>query len=391
MMHTSGSLTVELHRLRDRPGAESAPPVLSRFVVHTYGDAAEYEQRLRSVLMPALRLGGTADFEQESLPVDDVPDWFGVIGSEDEERAPQFARTGRDGYVEHMEESRPWELQDWLYRFDPDEDSRGWEWWDATQAGPSRVHIWVDSWGESFFGCRELLWAAYAAGAARVDGPTLQKSAVWSAERGLARADAAVRGLDMRSNARMRALLRETGTAGPSPQDIPPVFREVVERGWSVTPAGGRVLTDLLPENLPRYSDRLAEETTVNGRGMTDHDLPSATDERAPLLVRRCLAYVAACLHGAQEHFGDTAVKSYVSLSFADTDEALLTANVTFCTPLPDVRPYIPDLEDVTDAAVAEFSAENCSCGSRAVALHASDGDDDMIKLCDSQVRLIPL
>lgn len=165
----------------------------------------------------------------------------------------------------------------------------------------------------------------------------------------------------MRSNARMRALLQETDTTGLSFQDIPPMFREVVERGWSLTPAGGRVLTDLLPENLPEYSDRLSEETTVNGRGMTDYDLPTATDERAPLLVRRCLAYVAACLHRAQEDFGDTAVKSYISFSFADTDEAPLTSNITFCTPLPDVRPYIPDLESVKDAAVAELSAEDCS------------------------------
>ncbi|MEU1486914.1 hypothetical protein [Streptomyces sp. NPDC005752] len=119
----------------------------------------------------------------------------------------------------------------------------------------------------------------------------------------------------------------------------------------------GGVLTDLLPE----HSDRLAEEITVNGRGMTDYDLPTATDERAPFLVRRSLAYVAACLHGAQEHFGDTAVKCYVSFSLADTDEALLTANVTFCTPLPDVRPYIPDIERVAAAAVAEIFAEDCS------------------------------
>lgn len=76
---------------------------------------------------------------------------------------------------------------------------------------------------------------------------------------------------------------------------------------------------------------------------------------------RRCLAYVAACLHRAQEDFGDTAMKSYISFSFADTDEAPLTSNITFCTPLPDVRPYIPDLESVKGAAVAELSAEDCS------------------------------
>ncbi|MEV1047202.1 hypothetical protein [Streptomyces sp. NPDC049916] len=38
------------------------------------------------------------------------------------------------------------------------------------------------------------------------------------------------------------------------------------------------------------YADRLAEEAKINGRGMTDHDLPAAPDERTPLLVRRCLA-----------------------------------------------------------------------------------------------------
>lgn len=187
MMHNSDSLAAEFQRLRERPNIESAPPVLSLFVVDASGDAAEYEQRLRSILSPAVRLGATADFEQESLPVDDVPVWFAAVSSGDEERTPQFARAGHEGYVEHTGGGRPWEMQDWLYRFDPDEDSRGWEWWDATPAGPSRVHIWVDSWGESFFGCQELLWAAYAAGAVRVDGPTLQKSTVWSAERGPAR------------------------------------------------------------------------------------------------------------------------------------------------------------------------------------------------------------
>ncbi|WP_330452764.1 MULTISPECIES: hypothetical protein [unclassified Streptomyces] len=187
MMHSSDSLAAELRRLQVRPDVESAPPVLSLFAVDVSGDVAEYEQRLRSVLSAAVRLGATADFEQESLPVNDVPSWFAAVGSGHEERAPQFARAGREGYVAHTRGGRPWETQDWLYRFAPDEDSRGWEWWDATAVGPSRVHIWVDSWGESFFGCQELLWAAYVAGAARVDGPTLQKSAVWSAEAGPAR------------------------------------------------------------------------------------------------------------------------------------------------------------------------------------------------------------
>ncbi len=165
----------------------------------------------------------------------------------------------------------------------------------------------------------------------------------------------------MRSNPGMREILRTTDVTDLSDRDIPPMFREVVERGWSVTAAGGRVLTDLRPETPGVYIDRLAEETTINGRGMTDHDLPAAPHERTPLLVRRCLAYVSACLRKAQGEFRDTRVTAYVSLSFADAEEALLTSNVTFCTPLPDVRPYIPDPEAITDAAVAEISLDDCS------------------------------
>ncbi|MEU5283037.1 hypothetical protein AB0G97_03310 [Streptomyces sp. NPDC020755] len=174
----------------------------------------------------------------------------------------------------------------------------------------------------------------------------------------------------------MRDILRTAGLTGLSDRDIPPVFREVVERGWSVTASGGRVLTALRPEIPGPYFDRLAEETTSNGRGMTDYDLPAPPHERTPRLVRRCMAYVCACLRTAQEEFGDAEVRAYVFLSFADidtdadadidadADPGLLTSNVTFCTPLPDVRPYIPALEDVQDAAVAEISVEDCSAWS---------------------------
>lgn len=186
----------------------------------------------------------------------------------------------------------------------------------------------------------------------------------------------------MRSNPLMRDILRETALTDLSDRDVPPVFRDVVEGGWSVTAAGGRVLTALRPEVSGPYLDRLSEETTSNGRGMTDYDLPAAPHERTPLLVRRCLAYVCACLRTAQEEFGDAEVRAYVVLSFADTDTdtdtgtstrtdedenadpGLLTSNVTFCTPLPDVRPFIPALEDVRDAAVAEISVEDCSAWS---------------------------
>lgn len=179
MIHSNESLEAELERLQHRPGVDSAPPVLCEFIVDVSDAPAHYANRLRSVLSAAVGLGVNSDFEEEELPITDVPDWFIAISSQDEERAPDFARNGRNAYEDHTAQ-RPWELQDWLYRFDPDDDSRGWEWWDITPAGPSRVRVWVDSWGESFFGCQELRWASYTAGALRVEGPFVQESSMWA-------------------------------------------------------------------------------------------------------------------------------------------------------------------------------------------------------------------
>ncbi|CAM5532562.1 hypothetical protein SGLAM104S_00128 [Streptomyces glaucescens] len=71
-------------------------------------------------------------------------------------------------------------MQDWIYRFDPDNDSRGWEFWDVIPVGPSRVRVWVDSWGESFFGSLELLWLLYtqAAHMSRDGGPSGERLGV---------------------------------------------------------------------------------------------------------------------------------------------------------------------------------------------------------------------
>ncbi|WP_411109541.1 hypothetical protein [Streptomyces sp. c-19] len=173
----------------------------------------------------------------------------------------------------------------------------------------------------------------------------------------------------MRTNQWMRKLLADADLAGLSSSDIPPMFQEVVERGWSVTGSGARVLTDLCPDVAGSYFDRLTEETTINGRGMTDYDLstePAATDERANVLLRRCLAYAAGCLRAAEDHFGDDKVRAYVSLSLGGLDDDLLTAQVTFCTPLPDTAPYITGLEQVQDAAVAELSVGDCPDGGTA-------------------------
>ncbi|MEU9973461.1 hypothetical protein [Streptomyces sp. NPDC051014] len=183
MIHSEESVAAELSRVRQRPPADSAPPVLAAFTVDvSEGTPEAYELRVRRVLSAALHLACTAEFDDDDLPTDGFPDWFTTVSVRDGEVLPEeFARHGRSAYVEHSG-GVPWSLQNWIYRFDPEEDSRGWEFWDIVRVGPSRLRVWVDSWGESFFGSLELLWLLYAAGAGNVEGPEIRKESTWASE-----------------------------------------------------------------------------------------------------------------------------------------------------------------------------------------------------------------
>lgn len=181
MMHSVESLEKELARLRCRPRAEAATPVLGEFTVDVAGEPAPYVDRVRAVLSAAVALGATSEFEGQDLPVESIPGWFVAVSSGQGGSPPEFSRNGRDLYVSYTGWV-PWDIQDWLYRFAPEEESRGWEWWDATLVGLSRVRVWVDCWGESFFGCEELRWLLCTAGAVHVDGPAVRDVEDWVAE-----------------------------------------------------------------------------------------------------------------------------------------------------------------------------------------------------------------
>ncbi|MGA5419452.1 hypothetical protein [Streptomyces lavendulocolor] len=157
----------------------------------------------------------------------------------------------------------------------------------------------------------------------------------------------------------MSSLLEEFPPGDLREEDIPPMFSEVKEEGWSYTPNGARVLTGLIPENTPTYFDVLQEETSINGRGMIDYDLPATGTERTRILLKRCLSYSFACLNEARKRFGDQEVKAYVSLSVGGCDDATMTAYVTFCTPNPNTAPYVRELENVQNEAIMELSLED--------------------------------
>ncbi|MFD7279539.1 hypothetical protein ACFV80_21480 [Streptomyces sp. NPDC059862] len=172
MIHSEESVAAELDRVRQRPPAEAAPPVLAAFTVKVAdGDSEAYAQRVLHVLSAVLHLACTAEFDDEDLPADGFPEWFTAVS----------VRDGRTAYM-NRSGGNPWSLQNWIYRFDPDEDSRGREFWDVVPEGPSRVRVWVDSWGESFFGSLDLLWLLYTAGAAHVEGPEVREASTWVSE-----------------------------------------------------------------------------------------------------------------------------------------------------------------------------------------------------------------
>ncbi|MER6028470.1 hypothetical protein [Streptomyces sp. NPDC001851] len=184
MIHSEETVAAERDRVRQRPPAESAPPVLAAFTVDVADGVAEaYARRVRDVLSAALHLACTAEFGDEDLPADAFPGWFTAVSARDGEVREGFARDGRAAYLRRSAEG-PWDLQNWIYRFDPDEDSRGWEFWDAVPVGPGQVRVWVDSWGESFFGSLDLLWLLYTAGAAHVEGPEVRRAGRWVSEAG---------------------------------------------------------------------------------------------------------------------------------------------------------------------------------------------------------------
>lgn len=149
----------------------------------------------------------------------------------------------------------------------------------------------------------------------------------------------------MEMNRSMARLLGRVDTGDITPAEVPPGFLRIVEAGWEVTPGGALVLSVLKSAPPGPFSDVVHEEYSVNGRGMTDHDLPPSGKERESRLLRRCLAYARIALLRADALRSAVELSAYVSLSYGGLADDHLTANVTFCGDHSGVRPYVTDLE----------------------------------------------
>ncbi|MFF8269687.1 hypothetical protein ACF059_20175 [Streptomyces sp. NPDC016562] len=182
MLHEIEDLEMERTRVSGRPETDSAPPVLAYFELAVDGDPAQYASRLRGVMDAVLQIAASESFDDDDLPVGTVPAWFRGVCRDGASPEP-FAAAGRDRYSARTG-SQPWNLQNWLSRFDPDLEVRGWAWWDLTRApdGEDRLRLWADTWGEPFFAWEDLRWLLYACGALTVADPVLTKPQVWAAE-----------------------------------------------------------------------------------------------------------------------------------------------------------------------------------------------------------------
>ncbi|WP_327735905.1 hypothetical protein OG749_21015 [Streptomyces nojiriensis] len=149
----------------------------------------------------------------------------------------------------------------------------------------------------------------------------------------------------MEMNRSMARLLGRVDTGGITPDEAPAGFLRIAEGGWEVTPGGAHVLSALKSSPPGPFSDVVHEEYTVNGRGMTDYDLPACGEERESRLLRRCVAYARSALVRTDALRSTVEVSAYISLSYGGLADDHLTANVTFCGDHPGVPPYAADLE----------------------------------------------
>ncbi|MGW6981479.1 hypothetical protein ACWGE1_18845 [Streptomyces sp. NPDC054932] len=165
MLHEIEDLEIEANRVSRRPERDSAPPVLVEVDLAVDGDPVQYADRLRGVLGAVLRIAASE------------PVCRGGTTTE------PFATEGRDRYRARTG-GEPWELQNWLSRFDPELEVRGWAWWDLTRppAGEGRLRLWADTWGEPSFAWEDLRWLLYTCGARTVADPVIVQPETWAGE-----------------------------------------------------------------------------------------------------------------------------------------------------------------------------------------------------------------
>ena len=171
-------LTNEASRANRRP-TEEPVALLALLVVTPAAGPEAYAARLRHLVGEAVGVAQVADFGRGNVPTSSLPNWFLALtdGGDEAEESDELGSEGKRRYLEARED-RPWEIEDWVYCFDP--DLRSWSWWDVTVSSHGQVNVWIDTKGEAHVPCEELWWAVYVSGALDVAALMLESAEVWS-------------------------------------------------------------------------------------------------------------------------------------------------------------------------------------------------------------------
>ncbi|WP_155245366.1 hypothetical protein [Salinispora arenicola] len=177
-------LASEAVRVLRRPDEEPIG-ALALLAVAPATSPEAYGHRLRALIGIAIHIVRAADFDQEDVPVDALPQWFLELSNEESvgDGNDEFGRLGKLRYLQ-TRENRPWGSEDWIYCFEP--GLRAWSWWDVTLGMDGRVNVWIDTRGEAHIPCEELWWAVYVSGASTVEPMILESAETWRGQDSLA-------------------------------------------------------------------------------------------------------------------------------------------------------------------------------------------------------------
>lgn len=169
----------ELGRTRARPDEEPIA-LLGLLTVTPALPKEQYARRLRELVASALEIARVADFDEGDVPLRPLPGWFlELTDGEPDGGSPDHS--GKRNYLTSREGAAPWDVEEWVYCFDP--GLRAWSWWDLTDDGRGGLAVWVDTKGEAHIPCEELWWAVYAAGADAVEPLVLEDATRWQGQR----------------------------------------------------------------------------------------------------------------------------------------------------------------------------------------------------------------
>lgn len=171
-------LVEESDRILNRP--RSMPPqFLTCIEIIPLIDQNTYCKRLRRVIHSAVSLSCVQDFEREVLDDAGIPTWFAFLTDDVPAADGVTPKGAREGVVRYfgVRGGDKWDLQEWLFMFDP--DLRTWSWWDVVGCGGGGVYLYIDTNGEIPVPCEELWWSIFVSGAQSVGKPFLISSDYW--------------------------------------------------------------------------------------------------------------------------------------------------------------------------------------------------------------------